>query len=263
MLSGKDIAKLLSFDVFYAINGEDKNTAMRGTGEWNNLFGVYAGLDMEKVGVKGLGISVGYTASFVKYEIGEKVDGAKMVAFETISPLWSGVDIKIKFSGINKMGITFNNNISFASAQGAEIKKASDPEILGILGLPLDKDENEDWFAYDVILGVNYALTDHLNVTFALGNLLTVFSADSKSEVMGVTTTNTGKATTDELRISLHAEYSVGNVTFGLGLNLGLENKSFESETKTTGSGPSGTATVNGSLNIVKFSVPLFFKVAI
>jgi len=262
MLSGKGIADILSFDVFYAVNGEDKNTVARGTGAWDNLLGVYIGLGL----VENLGLSIGYTASFHKAETAQEPNkaGDGYVPYETSDPIWSGVDLKIKFTGIDKIGITFNNNLSFASAESVEI--GDDPGYARVNGLDgnslvvAKKDSlTQNWFAWNAILGFNFALTDNLGLTFALMNRLSVFSTDGKTDMAGTSVTTTESTTKDNLDVSLRAEYSAGSVTFGLGLNFGIAGVSLESESK----GGSTTTTLSGSLNTVTFSVPLFFKVAI
>jgi len=284
MLSGRNLGPI-TFDVFYAIDGGDKNTVMRGTGVWENLLGAYIGLGI----VDNLGLSIGYTANFTKVETAEEQDPdpavttRKLVAYETDYPIWSGVDIKINFTGIEKLGITFNNNVSFASATGENQRdKAGDKKVMGLDGHILEggkttlyggatnytnyKTNTQNWFAYNAVLGVNYSLTDNLSVTFALLNLLGVYTVESDvDEFDGATTTTTMKSTTtsDELRAAISASYSAGNVTFGLGFVLGLHTESteFEGEIKTTGGG--GKATYKDSQSVVKFGIPIFFKVSI
>jgi len=251
MFSGKNVADLLSFDLFYAIKGEDKNTAKRGTGKWENIIGAYVGLDLGQVGIDGLGVSLGGTFNFDQAETAEVKDGSSWKTVDITNPMWIGVDLKVKFAASDELGITFNNNFSLASAQGAEVKNPGDPIVNGLNGKPnTNKDLSESWFAWNLILGVNYALTDNLNVTLAVGNLLSVYTTDYTG-----TPASTISLTTDELRASVHAEYSAGTVTVGLGLNFGLLSDSIDSK--------KGSDTVKGSANVVKFSVPLFFKVAI
>jgi len=263
MLSAKGLGPL-SLDAFYAINGNDRNTFVRGTGAWGNLFGVYAGLNI----VENLGLSVGYTGNFLQNEKQEEPDGTTTKPFDLINPLWSGIDIKVKFTGINKLSLTFNNNISFAAVKaGDEITKTGTNVIIGLDGNDFHlsgdlKDANQSWFAYNAVLGANYALSDRLSVTFALMNLLGVYSSDSKREGTGYSTTAKSTITKDELRSSIHAEYTVGNVTVGLGLNLGLITDSYESQRDAANSGTSSTETTKITFTTVKFGVPLFFKVA-
>jgi hypothetical protein len=266
MFSGRGIAELLSFDLFYAIKGEDLNTVKRGTGEWQNIIGVYAGLDLDKT-VKGLGVSVGYTANFTQNETAEiNVSTTTAVpsykTYETTNPVWSGIDINVKFSGIEKVGIGFNNNLSFAGVKGEDKKKPEDALIVGLGGTALGKDYNENWFAYRARLAFSYAITGRLGVTLALNNVLTVFDTDTKIEAAGVTTTIVTKSTTDNLITSLHADYNAGNVTFGIGFTLGLESMTEEGEVDSKAAGGGATVTYKFNLNNVRFGVPLFFRVS-
>jgi len=253
------------------MRGNGTNT----TGYWDNTIGLYAGIDGEKIGVKGLGLSVGYTANFRQRETAQELkdsgDPSKgYTTFEVVEPFYSGIDIKAKFTGIEKMSVTFNNNISFTAVKGAGNPNIPGTKrIRGINGLYLSSGEQsqipdytnnyakneQGWFAYDAILGVTYSITPSLNATFALGNLLRVYSYEYKRTLgyygVNTTTESTTKRTDDELRISLHAEYGVGNVTFGIGLNFGLVNVVTETETKTSGAS-SGKSSSKGELNEVR-----------
>jgi hypothetical protein len=289
MVSGRDLGPL-AFDLFYAIDGGDTNTAIRGTGKWENLLGAYIGLNI----VENLGLSVGYTANFTKAETAEGqdpnvTDKRSIVTYEKEYPIWSGVDIKVKFDGIDKMGITFNNNISFASATGAGLggrdsKKYTDTRIYGLNGnvlyggktTPADvtgaytdyKTNTQNWFAYNAVLGVGYSLTDNLSVTLAVLNLLSVYTVENETEtgatgVTASTTTNKSTTTSDELRAAISASYNAGNVSFGLGFVLGLVTDSVEKETETKSGSNGLKKTYKDSLSVVKFGVPIFFKVSI
>jgi hypothetical protein len=277
MFSGKNLGPL-AFDLFYGINGGDNNTALRGTGKWENLLGAYVGLNI----VEKLGLSVGYTARFTKYEKDHaniETDPTKKpdyVAFDIQTPTWSGVDIKVKYSGISKMDITFNNNISFAAVAGAERKKPSDTLVLGLDGTALllggdpgtitgkINTNTQNWFAYTAVLGVGFSLTDNLSVTLGILDQLTVFSTElDETALTSVSSNAKSKATNNELRTALTAQYGAGNVTFGLGIQLFVTTVSVETESKTTSPGYSYEETFKGSLNVVKFGIPIFFKVSI
>jgi hypothetical protein len=287
MLSGKDLGPI-TFDVFYAISGGDNNTAIRGTwdetndvflgGQWDNLIGAYVGLDLSEIGVKGLGFSFGYTIYFTKFEKAHEEDDYKiLIPYEIVNPLWSGIDLKVKFTGIENLGITFNNNFSFTRVEGGPQRlNAGDKLILGLNYKPLSTSNstisnNESWFSYAAILGVSYAITDRLNATFALGNILAVLSTDWETHDASTSTTyNTmynSSLTINNLFTSIRAEYTAGNVTVGLGFNIGVDSISGKSEkvekTTSIGSNWTQTKTELGNNNIFTFSVPIYFKVAI
>jgi hypothetical protein len=269
MLSGRDLGPL-TFDLFYAINGADKNTVVRGTGKWENLLGVYLGLNI----VENLGLSGGFTGNFVQNETAQEQDkNGAWVTYDTTNPFWAGIDIKVKFSGIDKMGITFNNNLSLASAKSEELaKEAADRtgynRIVGLdgssLNLPKDTSENQSWTAWTAILGVSYSLTDNLSVSLTFFNQLKIFTVETEDKATSGTTITTKDTTTNnDFRTVLLASYGVGNVSFGLGVQLFIDNTSVESEYKVTASGGGGTATGTSSLSVVQFAVPIFFKVSI
>jgi hypothetical protein len=292
MLSGRDLGPL-AFDLFYGVMGGDNNTAIRGSsGKWHNLIGAYINLSI----VENLGLSVGYTANFIKYEtdqVNKETDPAKKpnyVPVETENPIWSGIDIKATFNGIDKMGITFNNNISFATVNGAGGQNIDDTVVNGINYTQLFggkittdlgggftqtvdyKTNTQGWTAWTAVLGVGFSLTDNLSVTLGVLNLLgtttTELDTSTTSTVPGSKTiTNYRKSTTtnDELRAAISASYGVGNVSFGLGLVFQSNWTVKESEANSTNSGgyDSSKSTNKSTLNEFKFGVPIFFKVSI
>jgi len=278
MLSAQNLGPL-AVDLFYAINGGDTNTVLRGTGSWNNLIGLYANIDLGKIGVNGLGISVGYTANFKADEVRE-VDvadyahGATAPVYKPVNitnPLWSGIDINVNFGGIEKLGIGLNNNLSFAGTKVENRAKDEDDIIVGLTGatgpiipagVAASYNFNENWFAYKASLNVSYALSDRLSVGLTLRNILTVYDGDYKTTAGTTTTTAKGKETEDSLITSLHAKYSVGNVTVGMGLSFGVDGITTETENKTSVPGSTTTTTGKGTENVVRFGIPLFFKVA-
>jgi len=280
ILSGKGLGPI-TFDLFYAINGKDNNTIARSSGgAWDNLFGVYAGLDL----VKDLGLSVGYTAKIKISETQQRniaTGGADPVykTYNITNPLWSGVDVNVKYSGIPKVGIGFNNNISFAGTKVEGIPNNYTDVIVGLTGttsyvitavpgVSQTRTLTENWFAYKASLSLSYSATDRLGIAFVLRNVLTsydsLYEAKTTTSANTSTTTNTRKTTTDDLIASVHADYSVGNVTFGIGLTLGVKALTTEREDKSSTSAPSSSRleTTKGDGNIVHFGVPVFFRVA-
>jgi len=286
IISGRPV-DFLSFDLFYAIHGKDDNTAQRGEydttnskwtvkgGAWDNLIGAYVGLDLGKMGVNGLGVSVGYTANFTASEraqIDVQTNPAKdpdYKDFDITNPLWSGIDINVQYNGIDKLGVNFNNNISFAGVKGGKFEKPGDNWIIGLDGNLLAigddvKENNQNWFAYKASLKVTYGLTDNLTVGLALRDTVGVFSTDGKSEYTGgYSSTYKTTTTTNHLLTTLFASYGVGNVSFGLGLELGVDTTAYEGKIEQKGTGWSYEKTTKGNLNTTVFQIPIVFKVSI
>jgi hypothetical protein len=186
MFSGKKIAGIADFDLFYGIFGHDDNTNVRGTynplnppadlalhagGAYNNVFGAYVGINV----LPGLGISIGYSGNKIFFEKQgyDKSDDADVTdyhSYDLVSPLWNSVHLIVNYTGIPKMDITFSNNISFASVTSSEVRgDHPDKIVLGLKsGLSPDnpfislaegftgwnKDEKESWFGYDAAIAL-------------------------------------------------------------------------------------------------------------
>jgi len=262
ILSGRPV-DLLTFDVFYSVNGSDKNTAARGTnGEWDNIIGAYVGLDLGTVGISGLGVSAGYTANFIAYEKQVAWDGTSEKPFDKTGPVWSGIDLNVQYNGIDKLGLALKNNISFASAEYKYFKNTWDGELVDLTGGSFnvngkDDSETQNWFAYRARLSASYGLTDNLSVGLHLQDVLTVYSTSEEVVVANVKATD--KTTTNVLTTSLYAKYGVGNVSFALGLTLGIDSTSEETTTKNS----TGTGKTTKNLDITRFHVPVVFKVSL
>jgi hypothetical protein len=296
MLNGR-VSDAINFDLFYSIMGSDPNTFSRplidpavtwlsqfsiapagGTstaasnGNWNNILGAYIGLNV----VENLGLSLGYTANFSVYETYGYVDTAsgatakdsKPVTFT--APFYSGIDIHMSFSGIENIGLTFNNNISLAGVKNTEkydATKYTEKFILNFGGTPIinandGESSSYDWFRWGTELKTTFALIDNVGLTLHLGNELAVTSDEIVTvPLTGITTTNTTKRTNNEFHAALTATYGIGAVTVGAGLFLGITSKAVENESVTTGT-VSGTTTYKGNSDVVSFGIPIMFKVA-
>jgi hypothetical protein len=291
------VSDAIAFDLFYAVKGQDTNTFSRpvyilptlGTDtiatdympanhdSWDNIIGVFVGINA----IENLGLSLGYTANFRAYEAGGYVSiddqnaataagdnpATKSKPFNFSTPFYSGIDIRLNYSGIDKIGLTFNNNISLAGVKGEEIKTDGTTEkiILGFGSDALDKGFSEDWFHWDAELKASFSFIENLGLTLHLGNRLSVLSsaADTSVTVAGITATTKGtsQSTDNEFRVSLFADYGIGAVNVGIGLFLGLHSKALESESTTAALGFSNTTKVSANSDVVTFGIPIMFKV--
>jgi hypothetical protein len=252
MFSGRPI-DLLTFDLFYSVIGKDTDTFARTeaghSGEWGNIIGAYVGLNV----VENLGLSLGYTANFTAYDKGAYADDGDLTKSKPVTytaPIYSGVDLRVNYSGIDKIGLTFNNNLSFAGVKGKEIKADSDEIILNFSGKPYDKDLSQDWFHWDAELKASLSLVDNLSLTAHLGNRLAVLSEEDSTS----STTIKSTTTDNELRVAVNAEYGIGTVTVGTGVFFSVLSKTVKYE--------AGSSTYDGNTNVVSFGIPILFKVA-
>ena len=138
-VSGGKIADFISFDVVYRIKGGDDFTRLTNNnwnmwangyvkeplmktpnqvpadgGGWDNEIGAYVGLDI----FKGLGLGVGYTAAFRVDEMSRVNRDEEGATIEYVNPVFSGIDLRVKFTGIDKLAISLANNLSFAFQRG-------------------------------------------------------------------------------------------------------------------------------------------------
>jgi len=311
MFSGSPV-DAFAFDLFYAITGMDNNTLSRTdslpanvqfgykdpSGSWNNLIGAYVQIKA----IENLFLSLGYTVNFNAFEAGAFICSdadftqSKKVTYN--SPIYSGIDLRLGFNGIDKVGIKFNNNISFAGVKGDKLAK--DPEgeatygaahgyvykdTINLLFNEDFKDArvygdglSQDYFHWDSRLEVALSFIDGVPLQLSIGNRLQVLTNKiDKTEVISpvsapVATTEktvgTNTTTTNELKVGVGAKYGMGGVTLGLGLVLKVSSTLVDDERSFTfTSSAGGTPTVNkrtfkSNDDKVEFGVPLTFSLS-
>jgi len=280
MLNGR-AGDAIAFDLFYSIIGSDPNTfeRNRGTpdGGWGNTLGAYIGIN----GIDNLGLSFGYTANFNVYDKGsygpDGGDWTKSKERSYTAPIYSGIDIHASFSGIDKIGLTFNNNLTFASVKGKGTGNELSEHVLGleeniVYGTHpwgggnsswdnVGEGSTQDWFHWETELKASLALIENVNLVFHLGDRLGVRTDKYDANDAAKTTATTTK-TNNKFRAVLSAEYGAGSVTFGAGLFFQLESDVVATETKATILGSEYKSTYNGNLDTITFGIPIMFKVA-
>jgi hypothetical protein len=291
MLSGSPV-DMLAFDLFYAVQGQDPDTSTRpvGTGfgyeapkaRWLNNIGAYVQIK----GIENLNLSVGYSLWFNAYEAGSYVDQAdynaaiaagvlpatkaQSVTYQT--PVTSGIDLRVGYSGIDKIGLKWNNNISFAGIKGTEFDeyKYSSTVVTGWSGTDALGKGTADWFNWCSTLRADLGFIEGVGLEVAIGSNLGVASATSEDSItLGTTTTankGSSKQTLHDLQASVGLKYGVGNVSLGLALVFAAELKSSESEnTRTTTTGATTTTVQTNRKttdNKVMFGIPIYFQVS-
>jgi hypothetical protein len=259
MLNGR-ITDAIAFDLFYAVKGNDDNTFSRvvgaPNGSWGNIIGAYIGIDA----IENLGLSLGYTVNFNAYDAGGRTntsDATKVDPITFTAPIYSGIDIHVSYSGIDKIGLTFNNNISLASVKGQKYEATADKYTLGFgefrSGTPDLPGENasQDWFHWDSELKASLGFIDGVPLTLHLGNRLGVTTNVTDPTGSSKTTTTN---TSNEFRVSLNANYGVGAATLGTGLFFSIASTGYKLDEK--------DHTFDGTKNVTTFGIPIMFKVA-
>jgi hypothetical protein len=269
LLSGRPV-DALTFDLFYSVIGKDEDTLRRpvtttagytnpgsGNGFWHNTIGAYIGLNI----VENLGISLGYTANFNAFDAGsylaaaDVADPTKSKPVTYNAPMYSGIDVRLSYSGIDKIGLIFNNNVSLANVKGEKVDDYKEKVTLLFNETTFNAEgQTQDWFHWESSLQVTLGFIENVGLTLQLGNRLGVSTDEtslSGSSSKDITTNNTFRAT-------LGADYGVGAISLGVGLIFQLDSTKVEN-TNTTGS---TTTSFTGETNVVKFGIPLVIKVA-
>jgi len=315
-VSGVKIADFISFDVIYRIAGLDDNTRLTHNnknlwtkaaitdplqqnekfdgGWWENEIGAYVGLDI----FKGLALGVGYTASFAVDEK-SRVGGYDDATIEYVNPLFSGIDLRVKFDAIDKLGITLANNLSFAAQRGENRDvMTTGGRYIQPMGIYIgswgdttmsagtrqggSKDGMLGFTGYYTGGGSEYELqdtnmwnTDQKDSWFALHNNLGVtYGITDRASVALAVGNRLGiyefvanpdkefaKWTTDDFEIGVSGTYKFApNVTFEAGLNVGVWGMTAEITTTNKGTLPPTLTT--GKIGEVTLAVPLKFSVS-
>ena len=237
-VSGAKVADIVNFDVIYKIRGIDPDTDNKqlhqpdGKGMWDNVFGLYANLLM----VENLGLGLGYTGS-VKFQEERSEDGGGEMKYT--HPYYSGIDLRGTFTGIKKLTITTNHNISFTGTKGDDDAKT---EITGINGADLGDKITENYIGLYNSLGANYQLSDALLASVQVANRFASYEY-----------ANDGDKRTllyDKLRIVGLAEYKIAKVTLAGGLAFQIDHQTEKPVT--------GDQVKEG---LFTFGIPLRFRV--
>jgi hypothetical protein len=315
-ISGDKIANMVTFDAMYRIKGGDEysfdgytemedpanpgstiNNGMHkqpdGSGRTLHHFGLYGnatGL------VDGLGISLGYTGMVRTYE--NQFQFAH-TGFQTgvlipnrelsfTGPYYSGIDLRLNYTGIEDLGITFNNNVSFAAAAGTDLDSDSTtdfviqlyakdsgmgPEVDSttgrVAGAVLGKDETQSWFALYNALAVTYQLTGDLTAFFNLVNRYGRLTEEFMKEDTDPNSATRGNKNKSAVKISSQNDLmAVLGVTYALSANVtvhgGLSLRYIADATTYEGAyyDQVQLKTQDSALGTLTFAIPLWMRVS-
>jgi hypothetical protein len=222
-VSGVGIANLITFDAIYKVIGSDPDTdpdkakgkklgtgpEPDGKGQWDNEFGVYANIAIPNLSTLGLGI--GYSGYFHVSE--NKDDGSDVHKY--YNPLYSGIDLRVKFTGLEKLTLTLHNNISFAGAKGKDSKTEHNYGVRGAL----TKDEEDSFFGLYTGLLATYKFTDVFTARLEAANRFGAYTYKNDGHEY--------KSDADSLHLELGGNFAVSShVSFEGGLALIVTNSS-------------------------------------
>jgi len=303
MFSGRPV-DALTFELFYAIRGQDKDTFSRpGTpsdrdfgyhnpdGSWRNIIGAY----FDVKGIENLAIRGGYTVNFNAYDVGGFLcsDGdftqTKPVTYN--APIYSGIDLRLGYTGIDKIGLKFYNNVTFAGVNGDKVAKdTSDTKDLhdrvykDKINLLFNEDFvkartdgeglTQNWFHWTSLLSASLGFIDGVNIEVSVADNLGVLTEKTDKTVPDDANTYTTKSqinrttTTNEFRATVGAKYGMGGATLGVALYFSIKSDLIDDATTTTttqlaGGAPRIVKTTEKSNNdTVTFGIPITFTLS-
>jgi hypothetical protein len=279
-VSGDKIADLITFDAVYKIVGWDPDNDVKqthdattgltttpnrqpdGAGRWDHSFGIFANLGLLN---DTLGIGVGYSG-YTRAQEDLKVNSN---TYKYVYPYFNGIDLRFQFTGVDRLTVDFNNNISFSTITN----DTSDKTILASLmpfqagsgvnaekyigPYPVSRTNGElvkvtqGYFGMYNALGVKFGLTDQLSAIFNLGNKIGIFNYTDGSNEADVRTYD---FSVDQLIATLSVGYSfTSHVSLESGLAFQIDNYSYKTSESSQKDLTWGQFT---------FGIPVYFKVS-
>jgi len=283
MFSG-NVGEMITFDLFYAVKGEDTDTLSRPadyfgynapSASWLNNLGAYVQIK----GIENLAVSVGYSLYFKAYEeAGFLKNDGSTDPIQYIAPAYSGVDLRLAYTGIDKIGLKWINNFSFANAKADKIENGEYKKTVHLLfdesaaTAAVSPGVSQNWFHWGSILRARLGFIEDVDLEAALGYNLGVAETKENSSitpVVGGTTTETkssDKDTYSRFAFVVGAKYGAGAVTLGVALAFDWVRTVAERSSKvtTTTGGVSGTIenTYTKIDDVVRFGIPVTFNVS-
>lgn len=229
-ISAVDVANIFTVDLAYKLRGGDLTQKINetwdedlqtgdygpdGVGSFSHVIGAY--FNLPKL-VPDLGIGFGYTALFRYVE--DKVIGAPddpdRYTVETKSPLFSGIDLFLRYTGVQDLRLTFKTNVSFANVPAAVWNENDDVIVrrIGLNGALINTSpyESQEWFAMYNSLAARLLITGRLNFNLELISHLGVITDHNTYEnrtgtasMAGLNSWGTRKRTKHSMSASIYA----------------------------------------------------------
>ena len=272
-VSGEGIADQLNFDLTYKVRGGDDNrddswdedlnstgnNQPDGRGAKSHVLGLAFGFPTL---VPNLSFSFAYTALFATFEDTAPVPTSNDPLVTKTGPLYSGIDMNLRFTGIRGLRLTLQNNVSFARADepvfnddGQEIG-----QMVSVLGdTNLARYRSQSWFALYNALIARYAISEHMRADLELVHRMGIITENNSFDGRGSLLTDWG--TSRKTRNLLGASvYSTMELFSGILLQAGVSL--FYDTTSTTYSkyldgGPTNAVTTSWSGGGLGIGLPI------
>ena len=256
-ISGQSVAdNLFNFDVVYQFRGFDSNTLDNvimdddgnplpgfnnqpdGHGEFVHTIGAYVHFFSP---LPDFGLSLGYSALFRTFEDNANTwtDGAWRTV-KTTSPLFHGMDVRMRYTGVQDLRITLNNNVSFARAKpgtwtgGTESSAYESVRSMGLAGVnPMvttyDLQESQAWFGVYNALLVRYILTSLFTVSLEVASRFGLTSEKWDYRVEDPLDVIEYKRSRHDVLASLYTTFRFNpRITMETGLSMRILNHTWE-----------------------------------
>ena len=281
-ISGERVGGLVNFDVMYSLRGGDPTTEHTWDEEWNpngdfqpdglgqmtHVIGAYFSLPNA---IPDFGVSLGYTGMFRTYEdfvfgLHNHNNEDLYRTIETKSPFFSGIDLRMRYTGIQDLRLTFNNNISFASV-AEPTYNANGYDIVRRVGLDgssngIPRYHSQEWLAIYNSLAARLLISGRLQFFLEVVSKLGIITENNSDEdraggIEGLDSWGARVRTKHTMSAALYASHQFnGLILLEGGLSLYLDNN------KTELSGfPPGVlgehAPTSYSAGAIGFSVPI------
>ena len=172
-VSGENIFERINFDAIYRIAGGDSitmddfdrdmhfygNLLPSGDGFVVHEWGLFANV----MNVFGFNFGMGISGHLVSLEDYLRKEDELLIA--RTSPLFTGIDFRVQYTGIRNLTITLFNNVSFAQTETV----APDRWVMGVTGVQIPNGSQE-WFGMYNTITVVYRLTDQLTFSVQGGH---------------------------------------------------------------------------------------------
>lgn len=247
---------LFNFDVIYQFRGFDPNTLENlvmgedgnplpgfdqnqpdGRREFIHTMGAYFHFPSP---LPALGVSFGYSLIFRSFEdnASQWVDNAWRTT-STITPFFHGVDLRLRYTGIQNWRFTLHNNVSFAIANagtwtGDELDGHVSINGMGLAGVnPMSTTyhlrESQSWLGFYNAFSVRHFITPRFNLTFEAANRLGIttqsfdFRTQDPLDVVSI------RRTRHDFICSFYANHVFSaRITLEVGLSFRMLNHTWE-----------------------------------
>ena len=241
-VSGENIANIFNFDVTYKMRGGDGNRddswdedlnpgggfQPDGVGAMSHVLGFAFGLPAL---VPDLGISLAYTLLFTSYEDRDPLPNTNVPVITKTGPIYSGIDLRLRFTGIEGLRLTFSNNISFARAD----EPVWNEDYMGIVGQSvrllggndLNRFQSQTWFALYNSFAARYIFSGFFSAGFELVHRTGIFTEFNSNPGRGPVLGEWGKSekVTTMLQAAVYASFNLsGSAVLQVGPSIWFEN---------------------------------------